>query len=195
MDLRQYITPGSVDPQKILKIVLSVSIIMLVIWLFMVSRMEFSGSGQPSGSAAAADTASVERTESIRALLNEGAAPAEEAPAEERSSSSSIFLNAFTTFVVMMGLLAGVWFWSWSKSRSDASSGRRRELREMNSHMIGQGAQIKIVEMNGEVWVLGVTSENINLLHRYPADEWTEELPAPDENDEGSFYNVFKNKQ
>ena len=37
---------------------------------------------------------------------------------------------------------------------------------------IAPGQNLQIVEVNNEIWVLGVTGSSINLLHRYDRDEW-----------------------
>src|SRR5690554_7997249 len=105
MDLRQFLSSSSVSPQKILKIVLSVSVVLLVMWLFMVSRMEYTNASEPENPAV-----QEARTDSLRSLLNQR--DEEEAVSRSDEKSSNIFLNAFTTFLILVTLLGVVWFWS-----------------------------------------------------------------------------------
>jgi len=180
MDLREHLTSSSVSPQKILKIVIGFSVVLLVMWLFMISRMDYSGSVDPQNEVAQA------RADSIRTLIGQ------QAPASSNieDDSPDIFMNAFTTFLVLIVILGGIWLWS----RNRTQSGDTPASREIDGHMLGQGAQLKIVEINDEVWVLGVTSDSVNLLHRYPKNEWTESLEEP-EIDQNSFYKLFSSNK
>jgi flagellar biogenesis protein FliO len=144
-----------------------------------------------------------ERTEGLKkSLLKEEATPvvAEGEPAAEpavsKEEADSPFQNAFTTFIVMMSLLGLVWFWSKKKGSADASA---ENSRDMGEHILGHGAQLKFVEVNNEVWVLGLTAGSLNLLHRVAKSEWTEtnvdELPEmkADSADFKSLYKMFRN--
>lgn len=176
MDLREHLSSSSVSPQKILKIVIGFSVVLLVMWLFLISRMDYTGSVDPQNEVAQA------RADSIRTLIGQQS-PASSGMEED---SPDIFMNAFTTFLVLIVILGGVWFWS----RNRTKSGDIQASREIDGHILGQGAQLKIVEINEEIWVLGVTSDTVNLLHRYPKDEWNESLEEP-EMDQSSFYKLF----
>ncbi len=184
MDLRQFLSSTSINPKKILKAVISLSVIMLVIWLFMVSRMEFTGPGNN------VDPAQIERADSIRTAISSNRPDREIARTE---SESNIFMNAVTTFVVLILILGVVWFLT-RKQASGGSHKNESEFRELGEHLIGSGAQIKVLEVNGEIWVLGVTSTSVNLLHRYDKDDWKDrELEISDKVD-GNFLNYFKSK-
>lgn len=177
MELKNYLSSTSVDPQKILKIVLAFAAIMLVLWLIMISRMDFDGENDT------ADQITQNRTDSLRIALNKE--DLNKPSTEQRSSN--IFLNAFTTFIVLITILGLVWFWS----RKKPATSQKTDLKEIGDHMLGQGAQLKIVEINEEIWVMGVTSNNVTLLHRYPRDEWTGTIKNP-ESDDKSFYQMFR---
>ena len=185
MDIRKNLNlaSASANPQKILKIVISVSIVLLVMWLFMVSRMEFSSS---------ADTGNPhtqQRIESIRASVEEPGAAKEIAVQSE--ASSGIFMNAFTTFLVLITLLGGVWLWTRSKTNS---SPEKRD-RNIGGHILGEGAQLKIIEINEEIWVLGVTTNTVNLLHTYPKSEWKEQVSQSEKKSGSeSFRKIFGSK-
>ncbi len=179
MDLQKLLESSRQSPKKILKIVIAVSIVMLVMWLFMVSRMELNETSRP------ADSESVERTESLRTAITrdgqESGGPDRQAP--------NIFMNALTTFVIMVVILVIVLIWV----RSRQGKTPQRHLKEVGQHLLGQGAQIKIIEMNEEIWVLGVTNANVNLLHRYDKKNWKEKIETA-EVPEKSFYDLFKSK-
>ncbi|MEX2600504.1 MAG: flagellar biosynthetic protein FliO [Balneolaceae bacterium] len=185
MDLRDTISSASGDPKKILKIVIGLAVLMLLVWIFMVSRMEFSG----SSSEQIIDTTQQQRTENLRNSLRTPAEALEQAE-ESEERSSSVFFNAFTTFLVLIAILALVWFWIRSKSPAVDERG----LREIGMHSLGPGTQLRIVELNGEIWVLGVATGGVNLLHRCPKEEWRDELPAEKARDESSFHSLFKRK-
>ena len=180
MDLKNFIPAG--DPKKVLGTVISISVVLLVIWLFAVSRMEYR-SGQPS------DEATGQRAESVQRIMNNS--NGNESPAGREPSR--IFMNALTTFFVMVILLVAVWFWSRKKS-GPAYSGRY--FREIGQHGIAPGQQLKILEINEEVWVLAVSSSGTTLLHRYPAGQWKEkqEIPSPSTKTGSSFYKMFSGK-
>ncbi len=54
--------------------------------------------------------------------------------------------------------------------------GAKRQLKVLSSHFIGVKKNVTIIEVAGEVLVLGVTNNNINLLARYTEPEKIEEL-------------------
>ncbi len=180
MDLRQYIPSG--NPQKILGTVISVSVVMLVLWLFMVSRMEY----RPSSSSVPEEVTSTERRDSVRVMMGRE----ESVDVARERGSSRLFLNALTTFGVLMMILLVVWYWSRRQSghRSTAFL-----FKEIGQQTISPGHELKVMEVNEEIWLLGISSGSIRLLHRYPKEKWKE--PEISENQQGqSFYNMFSGK-
>lgn len=186
MDLKDYLSAGSTDPKKILKAVLGFAVVMLVLWLVMVSRMDFQGGGGEMASPAAQ-----ERADSLRSAISGKELPERRAAEEE---APNIFFNAFTTFLVLITLLGLVWIWSRMRDSSSSSSLKSKgAFRELGAHSLGQGAKLKIVEINNEIWVMGVTESSVNLLHRYSREEWKEQLTEdPPGVRETSFYKLFK---
>jgi flagellar biogenesis protein FliO len=174
VDFRQILSSSSKSPQKILKIVLGISGILLIIWLLLVFRMDVGSQDHLT------EGVSQEQVESVESL-REGMPSSVK---EDRSSS--IFMNAFTTFLVLVSILGGIWLWS----RKSTPAKLDNELVEIAHHMLGQEAQLKIIEINNEVWVLGVTSRSVELLHRYPKQEWTGG-PASKEAEQRSFNHFF----
>ncbi|MEX0680381.1 MAG: flagellar biosynthetic protein FliO [Balneolales bacterium] len=177
MDFRNYI-PAE-NPRKIIGMVVSFAVILLVLWLFMVSRMNY----QSTSPSTASDPASQERRDSVREMMGKIDT---EHPVEQRSSR--IFLNAFTTFVVLIVILAGVWILFRKKSYFGQSN---KSFRELGQHVIGPNQQIKVLEINSEIWVLGIGTNSITLLHRYPKDQWKEPVKNPSGQ---RFYDTFSGK-
>ena len=168
MDFTKILSQSKKKPQNVLKIVLSFAVALLVIWMFLVSRMEFSATEKASS-----DPEVIERTEGLKSSLTKRKSsevqPA--SPQQEEAESDSAFQNAFTTFLVMMGMLGLVWLWSRKKS---GSTQLKQDGRDLGEHILGQGAQLKFVEINNEVWVLGMSAGGLNLLHRIPKTEWNQ---------------------
>ncbi|MEX2435089.1 MAG: flagellar biosynthetic protein FliO, partial [Balneolaceae bacterium] len=59
---------------------------------------------------------------------------------------------------------------------------------------IGLGSQLKVVEINGEIWVLGLATGSVSLLHRYQPGEWKERDFQSTEKVDGNFLDYFKSK-
>jgi len=178
MDLRKFLASSQINPRKILKVVVSLSVVLLVMWLFMVSRMELNDTDRGSG------PHKIERTDSLRTSIAR-----DNQVSESDRSSPNIFMNAFTTFVVLIVILTIVLIFM--KNRQGPVS--EKQLKELGEHILGLGAQIKIIEMNEEIWVIGVTTSQVNLLHKYSKADWKEKIDLPEETDK-SFYNIFKSK-
>ncbi|MCH8557592.1 MAG: flagellar biosynthetic protein FliO [Balneolia bacterium] len=176
MDLRKILSSTSASPQQVLKIVISVSVVLLVGWLFLVSRMELDTGSRSSSPEI------TERTDGLRNSISpEGM--------HEDVSSPNIFMNALSTFLLLVVVLIVVLILTKKWQAKDSGE----ELNKIGEHVIGQGAQLKILEMNEEIWVLGVTSSQVNLLHRYPKSEWKGTI-KPVKKTDSNFYKLLKNK-
>jgi len=178
MDIKQYIPSG--DPKKVLGTVVSVSVVLLVVWLFMVSRMEYR-------SESGTNNYSQEHQDSVTAIMaenNPGQSPGDR-------ESSRIFMNALTTFVVLIVLLGLVWWWSRKKTGFSLSG---KYFRDIGQHTVAPGSQLKILEVNEEIWILGISSGAVRLLHRYSKEEWKESSPSEPKSGDRSFYNMFSGK-
>lgn len=180
IDFRKIIPAGKSSPGNIMGIVIAISVVLLVLWLFMVSRMDY----QPS-TASEVDPVSQERRDSVRVMMGKA-----DVPNEMEQRSSRMFLNAFTTFMVLMAILVIVWVWSRKKTAPTSGGGR---FPEIGRHVVGPGQQIKILEINNEIWVIGVGTDAITLLHRYPKDQWNEPLPETPDGKQ-RFYDIFSGK-
>jgi flagellar biogenesis protein FliO len=184
MDFKKHLSSGSTDPKQILKFVLGFAAVMLVLWLVMISQMDFDGSSAP------ATSEDRMRADSLRSAItqNDGSLQS----ANSGRESPDIFFNALTTFLILITILGLVWIWSRTKG---AQSQRKTEMfNELGGQMIGQGAQLKVIEINKEVWVMGVSDGSVNLLHRYQKDEWVEKV-EPKEPIESNFYKLFKGEK
>ena len=65
MDFRQQLASSSSNPQKMLKIVISISVVMLLIWLFVVARMDYTAPPKPQQSQSARQV----QVDSLRSAL------------------------------------------------------------------------------------------------------------------------------
>lgn len=166
MEFQKILSHSTKKPQSILKIIISISAALLVMWLFLVFRMDMDN----AATAQASEPEVIERTQGLKnsLLINNEAKTQKVQEAEE---SPAMFQKAFLTFMVMISVLGGVWLWSKKKGDNPA---RKESSRELGGHVLGQGVQLKFVEVNREVWVLGVSSGSVNLMHRIPKSEWKE---------------------
>ncbi|MEE8484843.1 MAG: flagellar biosynthetic protein FliO, partial [Nitrospinota bacterium] len=58
----------------------------------------------------------------------------------------------------------------------EGSLGSKKQLKVLSSHHIGVKKTVTIIELAGEILVLGVANESINLLARYTDEDKIEEL-------------------
>lgn len=175
MDFYKALSKSGKKPNSILKIVLGFSVALLVMWLFMVSRMDTSTLVTQKN-----DPEVQERTMGLQQALHGTSTEAEETAVTvkegevAKKESPQLFQNAFVTFMVIMVMLGGVWFWM--KKKGDGSSAKQKKTRELDAHTLGENSQLKFLEINEEIWIIGMSENGINLLHRYPKSEWKEGL-------------------
>ncbi len=181
MDLRDKLSSLDVAPGKILKIVLGLAVVLLLMWLFTLSHIDYN-----QGPDAEEYIQSQAQTDS--AVV--GASSDDAREIKSYGEPSGIFTNGLITFLVLLVVLIMVWFWV-DRKQSGSTAGNQRELA---SQVLGEGAQLKIIRMNEEVWVLGVTSESVNLLHRYPENEWKEKMPKKESGGSDVFGKLFKSQ-
>ncbi|WP_340103525.1 flagellar biosynthetic protein FliO [Rhodohalobacter sp. 8-1] len=184
MDFKKYLSSGSTDPKQILKFVLGFAAVMLVLWLVMVSQMDFTGSGGPS------TPEDRMRADSLRSAISQDSVQVQ--PRESEEESPDIFFNALTTFLILITLLGLVWIWTRSKGNSPQQ--RSNMFNEVGGQMLGQGAQLKVIEINDEIWVMSVTEGSVSLLHRYAKEDWKGKIEHG-EPIESSFYKMFKGEK
>lgn len=178
MDLRHFVT-GS--PKNILSIIITVSVVLLLLWLLVIARMDYGSQTET------VDPVDHDRLESVRTMR--GDTDTEMPVVDQRSSG--LFTNAFTTFMVMIVLLAAVWFWSKRRSGTSTETGKR--FNELDVHILGPGQFLKVMEINDEIWILGVGSGSISLLHRYEKNEWKElSTPVQRHVENQGFLKMFK---
>lgn len=187
MNLSKLLQQSTKQPKAILKIVISVSIGLLVLWIFLVSRMELP-SERDSVLVFSDTTAQVIDISS--SLLGE--ASNDQPVVINNSEQPVVFQGAFTTFFVMVSVLGAVWIWVARKKKKPPVS--EQEVQELSSHIIGQGIQLRIVEINEEIWILGVSPSSVNLLHKYSKDEWKPpaKIPQGEEISGSDFNSILK---
>ena len=191
MNLTSLLNQSSKQPKLILRIVISVSIGLLVIWIFLVSKMDVPS--QRDSILVKADTS--ESITDLRSnLLGEIQSPKQSTQeGTVVTKEEPLFENALTTFFIMIVVLGSIWLWTLKKKKHTIK--QDQDIKDISQHVIGQGVQIKILEINEEMWILGVTSNSINLLHRYKKNEWhLSKIPDPDSEEisESDFNSIFK---
>jgi flagellar biogenesis protein FliO len=186
MDLRAAFQNN--PPNKILTMVLALAAVLLVLWLIVVA-----GSGGNNPPEVTMTPEEQERLESVRTLRDQAGQATENDDRADNMKS-----NVVTTFLVLMTLLAAVWWWS---RRGVKTTIGGTGFKQIEHHHIGPGQSIQVLEINNEIWVLGVTSGNISLLHRYNHSDWENgpEITAINSSDgltaqgkENVFYSLFK---
>ncbi|MCW9705366.1 flagellar biosynthetic protein FliO [Fodinibius salsisoli] len=182
MDLRDKLSSLDAPPSKILKIVLGLAVVLLLMWLFTLSHIDYS-QGSSAKEYIKAETDSTEQVISSSSNVEDKADDI-----QSYKQPSGVFTNGLITFLVLLVVLVMVWFWV--DRKQSGRSGRRG--RELDSHVLGEGAKLKIVEINQEVWVVGVTSSTVNLLHRYPREEWKEKSQEQDSKKKDVFRKLLK---
>ncbi len=196
MNIANLLNHSTKDPKAILRIVISVSVGLLVLWIFLVSKMDVP-SKKNTILVAAQDSVEQQATSVRNTLLSNNNNSLEISTTEPEQIAEeeqpAMFQNAFTTFLVMITLLGGLWAWSTKKKKK--IDVKQSDINELSQHIIGQGTQMKVLEINNEIWVVGVTANSINLLHRYPKEEWkSKSTPTKQETEmsESDFNSIFK---
>ncbi|MCC5926850.1 MAG: flagellar biosynthetic protein FliO [Bacteroidetes bacterium] len=185
MDLRS--TFPNKPPKKVLSLVIGISGVMLLLWLLFIIRM----GSTPAPTALPENEIDRERLESVRSLRGEM-----EALPEHDERGSNIISNGVTTFFVLVVLIGGAWLWLARKGGPLHTSSQTSRFAEKDRHMLGPGQYIQVMEINNEIWVMGITNANISLLHRYDKDEWNDDLqPVSQSADKATFLEMFKGKQ
>lgn len=187
MDFKKYLSAGSSDPKQILKFVLGFAAVMLVLWLVMVSQMDFNGTSSAS------TPEEQMRADSLRSAITQNDGAIQSQARQSREESPDIFFNALTTFVILIVMLALVWLWS--RTRGSSPQSASGIFREVGGQVLGQGAQLKVIEINDEIWVMGLSEGGVNLLHRYSKDEWVEQEEPSGNPVESNFYKLFKGEK
>lgn len=197
--MNEILKHSSRKPQSVLRIVLAIAVVMLVMWMFLVSRMEVQPPAQ-KGSEVLTEQTGEQPARSLRESLlestneeeisPESVSPAEVSPSEKESRS--MMSRALPTFIIMMIVIAGIWIWAKRKEKTGKTSTGSRAI---GNYELGQGSELRFIEINHEVWVLALTNGSVELLHRYPKSEWSDEQADTEisKADFRSFYNLLKN--
>ena len=191
MNLTSLLSQSTKQPKTILRIIISVSIGLLVLWIFLVSKMDLPS--QRESILVNADTSQNIINTRDNLLRQNQLSEKVDVTDEAVSDEDPIFQNAFTTFFVMIVILGGIWLWTIKKKKNIINS--NQGIKDISQYVIGQGVQLKIVEINEEVWVLGITTNSIDLLHRYKKNEWHSSKILDLDSEEisrGDFNSIFK---
>lgn len=150
-------------PKKLLGSVLILSGILLVLWLLVVAKSEYGDKQRVSETRIKTEAAQVDS-------LGEGAGrlqPVDTVSPKSESSSSGIFGGAVTVFIILVVMLGAAFLWS-RKSDTLYST----YFKEVGRHQLGMDQELIVLEVNGEVWILGRTSQSISLLFKCDEENW-----------------------
>lgn len=193
------------NPRKMLGFVLALSVCFLVIWGIVV--FQAGGASRPitdadqadarlDGLRRSLDTDSLSATysntlsftfpdtggttgagdESLHTTMA-GTGPAGQDTGENRSM----------VLVILVGFLAvsgGLWWWA-RKDNGDTDPMSYVGITTIATRELAAGQQLMIMEVNGEIWILGVGPQGSNLLHRYEKGDWN--MPGPVQEEDNDF--------
>lgn len=158
--------PPNTSIRRFLQLVVALAFAMLVVWVFVMSQNEMdSGSGMPEYNPA--DSASVvqkQRLDSLRKAIGRDAAEVKQR--EETESWMSRTIPIIVLFLIVLGAM--LW---WARKREGDAGGTI--FKEVAQQQLAPGQTIKVIEVNGEYWVLGVTGNSITLLDKLNPEEWS----------------------
>jgi len=182
MDLREKLSSVPGGSRKVLKIVLGLSFILLLIWLLTLSYIDVGES--PTGPQSFVKEQPVDSV----STTTYGVA-ADTSKVTANTDSPALFSNGLIIFFVLAVCLVVIWLW-FERKGTNSPGGTGREI---DSLPLAEGANMKIIMINEEVWVVGITSNSVNLLHRYPKEEWKEKM-ADEKSSPESFTTLFRDK-
>lgn len=205
MDMQKLLQQSTKKPGKVANYVFGGAVVIMVVWIYIVSQISInSGSDREVFTAEQSARTSGLRTET-EPMTTDSLATAQTVPTKvktepetEQEATSGLSGNALATFLFMLVFVGGAWVLVKRKSAGTEES-TTGLVREIGSHVLGQGAQLKFLEINNEIWVLGLQSGSVDLLEKIPSSQWNEgmaegrtELP-PDHTDFSKLYKYFKN--
>lgn len=144
------------NTKRFFNVVVGLGFTLLVIWIFVISQTDNSG---PNKGLTAEQQVSLD---SLRNAL--GRSP----ESVSKRDDEGLLDNAIITFILLGGGLLVLWIWS----RRQPESNVRTLFTEVGEQQLAPGQTLKVIEINDEYWVLGVTSDNINLLEKMPRENW-----------------------
>lgn len=191
MNLTSFLRKSNKKPKTILRIIISVSVGLLVLWIFLVSKMDLPS--QRESVLVKADTSQsiIEIRNNI--LGDNKSSNKTNSTIEAATKQEPIFQNPFTVFFVMITILGSIWLWSTKKKNNIVSYDQ--DIKDISQHVICQGVQLNVCEINEEIWVLGVTTNSIKLLHKYQKNEWNQSNisdSTPEQISSTDFNSMFK---
>lgn len=150
-------------PKKLLGSVLVLSGILLVLWLLVVARSEYGENQRISDTGMTVEAVQPDSAAEHAGRLGFRTA----ASPDDESRSSGLFGGAMTVFIILVVMLGAAFLW-FRKSDTLYPS----YFKELGRHPLGMDQELIVLEANGEVWVLGRTSQSITLLFKCAKESW-----------------------
>lgn len=148
--------PLSTDPKKFLKLIISFSFVLLVIWAFALIQADRP---EPQKELTQREQA---RLDSVRSIL--GRENIQMQQPEEYDFGSKALLVVF----VLGGGLAIAWWYL----RKQNPAEQKNWITVLGEQSIDSQNTIKALQFQDEVWILAVSANGMNLLKTIPADEF-----------------------
>jgi flagellar biogenesis protein FliO len=149
------------NTKRYFNLVVALGATLLVIWVFVMSQTQTSGPDYeeytPEQQA---------RVDSLRQALGR------DVSIQQNDPNQNMWDNMLWVIIILGGGLAVLWWWNRGNT----------ETKELTFTVVGQfdlgpGQSLKIVDMGDEFWVLGVTSNSVNLLEKWTAEQWEQRKP------------------
>lgn len=175
------LTPPN-NPKTFLKYIVSLSLILLVVWAFVMMQTSNTDTDSMTPSEQA-------RVDSLRDVL--GRENLQLAQGDEHDMGSRA---VWVLIVLGGGLVIGWWF-----LRNRTPEPKEPWLNVLGEQDMGQGQVIKAVAFQDEVWILSVSSQQVSLLKEIPRAEFDESnVHQPKEMpkfDKSTFKKLFKQQK
>jgi flagellar biogenesis protein FliO len=149
------------NTKRFFNLVVALGATLLVIWVFVMAQTQTSG---PDTQQYTPEQQA--RVDSLRKALGRDITTRQQDPTQ------NMWDNMLWVLLVLGGGLAALWWWN-------RSNDEPHEVRFtiVGQFEVGPGQAIKIVDMGGEYWILGVTSNGITLLEKWTEQQWEQRKP------------------
>jgi flagellar biogenesis protein FliO len=149
------------NTKRFFNLVVALGVTLLVIWVFVMSQTEMGNSDYESYT-----PEQKARVDSIRQALGR------DEVAQRPDPTDNMWGNMVIVLILLGGGLAALWWWN--RGNPEVSNASFNIVAEFE---VGPGQTVKIVDMNGEYWVLGVAGNGITLLEKWTEEQWQQRKP------------------
>lgn len=159
------------NPKKILQFLIGLSMCLLLIWVVVILQLE-----RPTS-----ENYSVEesgRLDSLKLFLNKSNDLALKEPKKSDSSLTATNSNGviFPGLLLLLVSITSIWWWIQKKTPSEkwGPTSKNELFKIVARQDLEVGQKLILLEMNEQYWLLAVSANQTNLLHRCNKHEWKE---------------------